>query len=209
MSDIRKMLEWFTLRVAIYDFLRCIFIFGPKQWVLEALHRIPANPYTQPLLESLSKYDITRDDLLIEHTQIFTNPSTMTAIPYASYYLSPSRLLMSEVTISLRKLYAELGYALQDKTLLEDHVGVELELMYMLATRTLNALKEGREERLEGLVRKQLSFIKEHMLKWIPQFCSDIKKGASKDSFYYKLANILETFLIDDAKALELILKEG
>ncbi len=208
MKEVQEIVGWFVLRAAIYDFLRSIFILGPKPGVLTALYRIPANPYTQTLSESLLKYDVAGDDLLVEHTQIFTNPATMTAVPYASYYLSPSKLLASEVTISLRKLYAELGYTLQDKTLLEDHVGVELEVMYRLAAKTLDTLKEGKEKELEELIRKQLYFIKDHMLKWIPQFCSDIKKGASKDSFYYKLAIMLETFLADDAKMLELVLSE-
>ncbi len=202
-KSMNDMLEWFMLRVSIYDFLRCIFLFGPKTEILASLYKTQKNPYTQ----KLSEYDMAKISILEEeHTRIFINPATMSAVPYASHYLSSTGLLMGDVTFSLRKRYIELGYVLDDRTFSEDHVGVELELIYLLAAKTINALNEGDNSKLKELVKNQRDFIKDHMLRWIPAFCSAIKNNTSEDSFYYNLATLLESFLKDDAARLDLFL---
>lgn len=195
------MIGWFLLRTEVYDFLRCIFLFGPKPEILSSSKKLIHNTYIRPLVEN----DLNPTLLQEEHTRIFTNPRSMTAPPYASFYLSASGTLNFEVIGALKKTYLEHGFALWEKTLTEDHVGVELEFLHMLAAQIL---QEKSSKKVKQSLKEQLDFLQRHVIIWTPPFCQAIRRGAADGSFYSDLASMFEKFVRDDVESLRQFLNE-
>lgn len=59
-----------------------------------------------------------------------------------------------------------------------DHIGVELEFMYMLCVAMKRAFEADDIEGIEELVEIQKGFLQDHLLEWTPMFLINMKKEA-------------------------------
>jgi TorA maturation chaperone TorD len=78
-----------------------------------------------------------------------------------------------------------------------DHIGVELEFMYMLCTAMKKALDAEDEEGVCELLQVQRAFMKEHLLEWAPMFLINVKKE-SRTPLYHDGAELTLEFLLSD-----------
>ncbi len=77
---------------------------------------------------------------------------------------------------------------------LPDHISVELEFMQKLAEWELEKWANDDDENAEYCLSVQKKFIEEHLLKWVPQFCSEVIDKADQP-FYREMAGITVDFL--------------
>lgn len=144
-------------------------------------------------------------ELAVEHARLFLGPAKILAPPYESMYTEGR--IMGESTLDVIKRYEEAGLAVSpDFKNLPDHIAAELEFIYYLGSKELEAWGEGDLEKMFHYLLMQKRFLKEHLAKWIPQFCERILKNASSE-FYKNLAKITQGYIDIESSENE-ILKE-
>lgn len=153
-------------------------------------------PQTDPLTE-----------LAVDYAKVFLGAgivdSKKVAYPYESVYTSQERLIMQDARDEMfrilreNKLVLEHGYNIP-----EDHIFIQLEFMAYICGEIIKAFEKGDAETACRLMNGQKRFIEEHLLNWVPEFCSDIKKFALTD-FYKGLAVITEEYTKMDLAVVE------
>lgn len=124
------------------------------------------------------------DDLLWEYTRLFIGPHKLPCPPWESVYTSVKRLMMQEAYDEVKDLYAGIGLAVNDPTILADHVAAELNFLAVLYEK-LNA----EPEKSPFYLAMKKRFYEEHLNKWIGQFTSDMEEAAVSP-FYKTLARL-------------------
>lgn len=88
----------------------------------------------------------------------------------------------------------------------EDHIALELEFMQRMSLRTAEALAAGNDDEAVELVRRQYTFLQDHLLNWVPMFVSDMRMFA-KTLFYQGVAQLLMGHLEEDEAVLAALLE--
>ncbi len=76
----------------------------------------------------------------------------------------------------------------------EDHIALEFEFMAYLCQNTLDALQKPEDEKALDYLEKQKTFLEEHILNWVPDFCRDVEQLAQTD-FYKAASKITQGYL--------------
>ncbi|KKN03753.1 hypothetical protein LCGC14_1104500 [marine sediment metagenome] len=137
--------------------------------------------------------------LQVDHAKLFVGPYQLLAPPYGSTYLEDGKL-MGESTVDVRGLYAEeeLDVIVKDAP---DHVAVELEFMYLLASRRIEALEASDDDLADRYGRKQQSFLTVHLARWVPEFTARVEKAAQSE-FYRTLGSVTRRIVEEALSAL-------
>lgn len=192
------------MRGECYRFLAACF-YQPKKEILGAEQLLPtltqnlrevcpaAAPFAQRMQESLAAY--TEEELTVEYARLFVGPFGLKAPPYGSVYLDGDRTVMGPSTMETIRLYEEEGLARDEEFHeLPDHIAVELEFMYYLIYREVEALQRGEQARAEEYRRKEEDFRIRFLDKWAPKFCSSMKEETD-NVFYSALADCLTALM--------------
>jgi len=94
-----------------------------------------------------------------------------------------------------------LRLALDENGLPEDHLANLLEFMAWLCQSCHDALAAADNGRAANLLSEQLSFLRQHLLNWVPKFCADLEKHADT-LFYQSIGKITRGFLQLDSLSL-------
>jgi TorA maturation chaperone TorD len=137
-------------------------------------------------------------ELQVEYTRLFIGPSHLSAPPYESVYMVDSRgFLMGNSTMGVMELYLEEGLSLSPSISdLPDHILAELEFMSHLSGREASAWA-GETEKVEHYLRKQDTFLSDHLTKWLHPFAQGIR-GACGTGFYCTLTELTESLVGSD-----------
>ena len=130
----------------------------------------------------------------------FTNLFLMHLVPYESFYTRDDQMIESGGENPVVELYNDLDFRVQlseARVVSADHIGVELEFMYMLCTAMKKALDADDEEGVCELLQVQRAFMKEHLLEWAPMFLINAKKE-SRTPLYHDGAELTLEFLLSD-----------
>lgn len=140
----------------------------------------------------------TSCELQVEYTRLFIGPFHLPAPPYESVYMADSKgFLMGDSAQAVMKLYLEEGLALSPSISdLPDHILAELEFMSYLSEREASAWAN-ETEKVEQYLRKQDTFLSDHMTRWLPPFAQGIR-GASGQGFYCTLGELTESLVGSD-----------
>lgn len=149
-------------------------------------------------LEELLPDDL--ETLRVDHAKLFVGPFEVIAPPYGSVYLEERGEVMGDTTIEVMSQYREEGLdiGLDEPA---DHVAAELEFLYYLVAKELEALAESDLEGATDYLRKQETFLDSHLGRWIAEFAADVEANAETE-FYRELARETATFVEDDLDAL-------
>jgi len=190
----------------LFRFLGVLFLEEPKREVIEDLAKMKISddikkdlPHGLKLLieavhRNLHRLDEWLEDLAVEYARLFIGPKPPPAIPYASFYLSESKSLMTEETLKVRETYLKAGFAVKEPgRMLEDHIAVELEFLARLTEKIIEALKSGNTEEAETLYHLRKDFIENHLKLWLPAFIERILDSTQED-FYRGCAYFLKEF---------------
>lgn len=199
----------------LYNLLRQLFLKEPAKEMINELAKIvpPDEPDNEInnglklLVESIRKNENKLnewiEELALEYARLFLGPKNPPVVPYASFYLSESRSLMTDETIEVRKKYLEVGLAVQDPyTIPDDHIGIELEFIYYLTQKIIENLEQGKREEALKFYKIRYDFLSVHMASWLPFFADKVIEFSGED-FYKGAAYILRGIIEDIKKNLE------
>lgn len=161
--------------------------------------------FSEKMGQAILNYN--NEDLLIDYAKLFIGPYELKAAPYGSIYLDDARKVMGDSTIEVIKIYKDEGLSIDEKFKeLPDHIAVELEFMYYLIFKEIEALENSDNGRAAHFIETHELFQHRFLGKWVKPFCDKIKQGTDNE-FYSSLADCLSTFVLnaavpDDLKAL-------
>ncbi|UCE97476.1 MAG: molecular chaperone TorD family protein [Dehalococcoidia bacterium] len=140
------------------------------------------------------------DSLIIDYTKLFIGPYGLLAPPYGSIYLEENDRVMGNSTMDARRSYIEEGLdiCLKDAP---DHIAIELEFMYFLVFKEIEAAKSDDYDSILSYREKQRVFLKNHLGAWASDFTSKIKASAQTE-FYKNLARITKNFIDNEKRNL-------
>ncbi|MBW2492122.1 MAG: molecular chaperone TorD family protein [Deltaproteobacteria bacterium] len=149
------------------------------------------------------------ESLKVDFAKLFVGPYQLLAAPYGSVYLDNGRTLMGNSTIDVENRYREEGLnTAKDFKDAPDHITAELEFMYYLIFREIEAVSNSNMEKAIGFVQKQKYFLESHLLAWVPEFVGNIIENADT-LFYQNLAKATQTFLLENYQVICSTLDSG
>lgn len=136
-------------------------------------------------------------ELTLEYNRLFYGPGRLLAPPYESIYRE-GRRVYGNCTVAVAEEYASVGVTIsEDFHHPPDHIAAELEFMYFLITREIEARESGNADKERFFREKQRTFLREHLIQWIAPFSDSIIE-ATKEQFYYSLSKITLAFILSD-----------
>lgn len=140
--------------------------------------------------KSIQNYAERVNELIWEYTRLFIGPYHLSCPPYESVYRDSKQIVMSQHATGVWKYYDRAGLTMSsDLVEPPDHISLELEFISNLLSRAIR-LKAKRDYYLS----LKDEFLSEHVLRWVPQFCGDVKSHAKLD-YYYGLADLCLSYL--------------
>lgn len=110
--------------------------------------------------------------------------------------------IMGSASVHVAEFYRRNGFESRAENTPPDHVGIELMFMSMMCQREAEAIAEKEQDLSMQLRTQELSFLREHLHSWLPDFAQELTKRENVD-FYVKLAQIAEIFVQRDMNYLE------
>jgi len=115
-------------------------------------------------------------------------------------YLDGERKVMGDSTIDVSMRYAEVGLELADHFKeVPDHVAAELEFMYFLILKEVEAISHSDFGQALDFLKKQEEFFLSHLGVWVPQFADNVEKAAETE-FYKSLSKATRLFIKKDVE---------
>ena len=192
------------------DLLRRLFLYGPRDEVFglaltaaEATGGSPALANAVDALRIATEGGIElgepwMDELAAEFTRLVVGPAETPAVPYASFYLSPSQLVMTEETLAVRQQYAGAGVARRsDVRIPDDHLGLELDFLYFLEREVAVAQAFGDVVGARAARERRANFVRGHLSRWVPRFAADVLAATSHD-FIRAAVALLMALLVNE-----------
>ena len=149
-------------------------------------------------------------ELQAEYSFLFIRGGCQTVHPYASVYLSEWKRVMGDAWEKARIFITEAGFALPEEgenRYKEDHLSVECEFMHLVCKAAAKTIQRRKHDQLLASLKLQETFLREHILTWVPKYCDDVIR-VSSHAFYRGMAKITEAFLIQDALSLKQLCEE-
>ena len=143
--------------------------------------------------------DIDALEVALEHTRLFLGPVKAQAYPYASMYLDGE--IMGQSTMDVAAKYRDAGLDVSGTFKdLPDHICAEMEFMYCLCMRELDATMAGDQVRAERESGTARSFLVGHLNRWVPGFTDCVLRHATTP-LYRGLARITRDFVLQESTA--------
>jgi len=200
-------------RIAIYALISRLMLVEVDETFLEQIESDEDILSFFPNYRDWSKRkEFSTKELIEQYYNVdFTNLFLMHLVPYESFYTRDDQMIESGGDNPIVELYNELDFRVQldeARVVSADHIGVELEFMYMLCTAMKKALEVEDEAGVCELLQVQRAFMKEHLLEWTPLFLINAKKE-SRTPLYHDGAELTLEFLLSDYEYINAKLAEN
>ena len=200
--ETKNLLNHEALRMAAFRLLSdCYFL--PDPGLSEKLENLESNmvnvcqPAVKWVQNMRKEFEAGADlePLKVEFAKLFVGPYKLSAAPYGSVYLEGERKMMGDSTLDVRNRYREAGLdTAKNFKDAPDHISAELEFMYYLIFKEIEAFSNSDVETAIGFIQKQKSFLEYHLMAWVPEFAGNIVEHA-ETLFYQNLAKTTKAFL--------------
>lgn len=134
--------------------------------------------------------------LKIDYSKLFLGPYQLLAPPYGSVYLEDARRVMGNSTIDAKNRYEAEGLEIGLKEA-PDHIAIELEFMYFLIFKEIEAARNSDNAQALNFITKQEAFLKTHLGMWVSEFGDRVEEKA-ETAFYKVLGRITRAFVCED-----------
>ena len=124
----------------------------------------------------------------------------MHLVPYETFYTRDDQMIESGGENPLMNLYDALDFKVElseARVISPDHIGVELEFMYMLCDALRKAFEANDAGGVEELLLVQQGFLRDHLLNWAPLFLINMK-NESRTALYHDGAELALEFMLSD-----------
>ncbi len=204
-ADVKKMdlmKQEIENRIAIYALISRLMLVEVDETFLENIEKDERLLSFFPNYREWSKRkELSRKELIDQYYNVdFTNLFLMHLVPYESFYTRDDQMIESGGDNPVIELYNELDFRVEldaARVVSADHIGVELEFMYMLCTALKKALDAEDKDGICELLQVQRAFLKEHLLEWAPLFLINAKRE-SRTPLYHDGAELALEFLLSD-----------
>ena len=124
--------------------------------------------------------------------------------PYEFVYAGYQAISNIKEYKQVHHAYADAGVkVLEEVKFSPDYIGIELDFMRYLTQTEAQAWREGCLEKAYEMLEKQQTFLKDHIVSWIPKYCEEMLKEASLD-FHRGIAKLTRGFLLyENEKVIE------
>lgn len=137
----------------------------------------------------------TIDALLADYSRLFLGPFTIPAKPYGSVWLEGPKTAMGDSTMAVLDLYRQGGFELSETFReLPDHIAVELEFLYLLNFKDLEARRSGESGVQTEVALLRQSLLRHHLGRWVGPFTAAMKASA-ETPFYKTLAELTSRYV--------------
>lgn len=147
------------------------------------------------------KRDLSRKDLLEQYINVdFTNLFLLHMTPYESFYQREDQMMETAGENPVLQIFNEHDFRVdlgKARAVSVDHIGIELEFMYVLCDAEKKALLDDDKPTACEIAKIQQKFLKEHILEWVPMFLLNVKSEAGT-AFYFDLAELGLEFIMSD-----------
>ena len=186
-------------RMVVYRFLSLMYKTAPSLALIEsflAMDNETPTPMDACIKEMRGKDpEQLRIDLAAEYNRVFLNMGPDPVYPYESVYTSPEHMLMQDARDEVLALYRAEGLtSALEVNIPEDHLSFELDFMAYLCEQAALAYASGNLPGAGEYSAKQKTFIKEHLLNWVPEMCRDMDRRVHTE-FYKSLCAITKEHL--------------
>lgn len=139
------------------------------------------------------------EDLAADYARVFLAAGDATgkaALPYESVYVGSDSPLGGSTQMQLKALYSAKGLEMREDMfkIVEDHIGLEFNFMAELLSAQAEAIKDEDADATATLLKEQIDFFRNHLMKWTGMFTNDVYKYADRD-FYKGFSMITSGFL--------------
>ena len=217
MQPLQSFISILEKRRGYYSFFSQSYLEEPSLVFLQELeaqlHIMKENPLSELGVALLDDYfsewrarsKAKHNELAKEFAYLFLAPGEHRVQPYESVYRCPSRLLKGQPYDEVVQELREMGLGIKKECReLEDHIALEMEFMEVLCRETIQACEEGDKTRVGFLLDKQQTFLRKHLLKWVPQFCKRLCEEA-KSSFFKGIALVTEAFVLGEREQIRFL----
>lgn len=192
-----------TQRAQAYKLLSECY-YEPNDQLLEKLRNL--NGTIAEACSEIKKFAVETTELkplIVDFSRLFVGPFKLLATPYGSVYLEGDVRLMGDSTVDVKKRYLKEGLDIATREV-PDHIAIELEFMYLLIFKQIQAIRSSSNSQVRKYLEKQSSFLNAHLGRWVPIFVDQVEKHA-KTIFYKNLARLTNSFIAQDLKALSCV----
>jgi TorA maturation chaperone TorD len=130
----------------------------------------------------------------------FTNLSLLHLVPYESFYTRDDQMIESGGENPLLEIYDILDFKVkleEARVVSPDHIGVELEFMYVLCDAMKKAFVADDEDAVKEFLYIQKGFLRDHLLNWAPMYLINMKKE-SRTPLHHDGAELTLEFMLSD-----------
>ena len=189
-------------RIALYALISRLMLVEVDEKFLENIEKDEALLSFFPNYRDWSKRkELSQKELIEKYYNVdFTNLFLMHLVPYESFYTRDDQMIESGGDNPVIELYNDLDFRVEldsARVVSADHIGVELEFMYMLCTAIKKALEAEDKGGVCELLEVQRAFLKEHLLEWTPMFLINAKRE-SRTPLYHDGSELTLEFLLSD-----------
>lgn len=139
------------------------------------------------------------ENLAVEYARLFIIPGCNVYL-YESVYTDTAKMFYGKSAQQVKDFYQRCGMEIVDKTLMPNHIGLELELMSYLKQKEAEALENGKQD-ASRWQKLQKEFISTHLGKWATQFFSRVEEEA-KHPFYKEMAKLGKQLIKEEVDGL-------
>lgn len=207
------MIDQTIQRAQVYSFLSHALLYPQDNWVADM-------PRLGEILQDLDIpvesgdrapfADQSLESLQADHRQIF---GLTGSLMYETELGLPHEFRQSQELADIAGFYRAFGFQtggiVRERP---DHLGTELEFMYLLALKEAYAALNSMPEQAEICIDAQRKFLQDHLGRWIGPFCRSLERSIGERlgadglrSPYVKLAHLAEAFLTAEADRLGVI----
>jgi TorA maturation chaperone TorD len=189
-------------RIAIYALISRLMMVEVDEAFLEQIESDEALLALFPNYKTWEKREgLSTKELIEQHYNAdFTNLFLMNLVPYESFYHSAEQMIESGGINPVVEIYDALDFRVElekARIVSADHIGVELEFMYMLCVALKKAFEANDQEGVCEVLQIQKGFLKDHLLNWCPLFLINAKRE-SRTPLYHDGTELTLEFLLSD-----------
>jgi TorA maturation chaperone TorD len=193
-----------------------------REFLYALISRILLLEADEELLETISSKDIkeffpnmqdwepyktlSSQDLIDNHLNIdFTDLSLLHLTPYESFYVREDGQIESGGDNPVYEFYEKFNFVVEKdraRVVSPDHIGIELEFMYMLVNAQSKALENSDSKAAKEYEDIQIEFLEKHILKFASLYLINMKNEA-KTPFYHDGAEAALEFILSDYQQLK------
>ena len=157
--------------------------------------------------KKLSRKELIEQELNVDFTNLFLLHMT----PYESFYKREDQMMETAGENPVLQLFNDYNFRVdlgRARTVSADHIGIELEFMYMLCNAQKQAINDDDLQAACDIAVVQKDFLKNHLLEWAPMFLLNIKSEAGT-ALYFDVADVTLEFMMSDYEYLNEHIQDG